>query len=94
MCCSSLRHVLIACERVHETQVVSGNNNNAQNLKNYFAKIDNTKGEQFSERYAFEDYMKSANLSEALKCSLDTIVGLLKSLSPGHDEILISSQKN
>ena len=74
-------------------EINSGNKNISQKFNNYFANIGNTQEENFSDSSDFEGYMSSANVGMCYKFlkvsleSLETIVGSLKNLSPGHNEI-------
>ena len=81
-------------EQLHDenriNEVISGDNNISDKLNNHFVNIGNTYG------YFFDSYMSSA---DAFRFStgnyeyLETTVGSLKNLPPGHDKILSSVLK-
>ena len=56
-------------DKDRNNEIVSDKQNIAEKFNNYFDNIGNMYGENFHDRYAFEHYMSSANVSEPFKFS-------------------------
>ena len=75
------------------SEIISGNKTIAQEFNNYFAYIDNTYGDHFSDSSAFENYMSSANVGEPFRfstVSLESLEAIVSSLK----KILAWSRRN